>query len=244
MLSKVISEKGPMTYLSYLGHPIIRPYVMWYIRAGHKNMLVDTAIEAEDYKNYHPGFNNMPFEPVQSFEEALAKVDCKPDDIDIIIHTHLHMDHIYNSSKCRNAVIYVQEEELSFALHPHPIFEIVYPKEIIKNLNFKIIKGDQTILPGIAVMPVPGHTPGGQAVVVDTIKGKAVISGFCSIMENFNPPEDVKTKISPLASYPVIAPGIHTDLFQAYESVLKVKQVADIIIPLHDPEMALLEQIP
>jgi len=207
-------------------------------------MLVDTAIEAEDYKNYHPGFNNMPFEPIQSFEEALAKVDCKLDDIDIIIQTHLHMDHIYNSSKCRNAVIYVQEEELSFALNPHPIFEIVYPKEIIKNLNFKIIKGDKTILPGIAVMPVPGHTPGGQAVVVDTIKGKAVISGFCSIMENFNPPEDVKTKISPLASYPVIAPGIHTDLFQAYESGLKVKQVADIIIPLHDPEMALLEQIP
>jgi len=244
MLSKRNSEKEPMTYLSYAGQPIVRPYVMWYIRAGSKNVLVDTAIEAEDYRNYHPGFNNMPFEPVQTFEEALAKVDCAPDDIDIIIQTHLHMDHIYNSSKCRNAMIYVQEEELQFALHPHPIFEIVYPIEIIKKLNFKVIKGDQTILPGIAVMLVPGHTPGGQAVVVETRKGKAVISGFCCIMENFDPPEDVKTKISPFASYPVIAPGIHTDLFQAYQSVLRVKQIADIIIPMHDPDMALREQIP
>jgi len=244
MLSKVLSEKGPMTYLAYPGHTIIRPYVMWYIRVGDKNVLVDTAIEAEDYRNYHPGFNNMPFESVQTFEEALAKVDCVPDDIDIIIQTHLHMDHIYNTSKCKNAVIYVQEEELQFALHPHPIFEIVYPREVIKNLNFKVIKGDQKILPGITVMLVPGHTPGGQAVVVDTKKGKAVISGFCSIMENFYPPEDVKTKISPFASYPVIAPGIHTDLFQAYESVLRVKQVADIIIPLHDPDMAERDQIP
>jgi N-acyl homoserine lactone hydrolase len=91
---------------------------------------------------------------------------------------------------------------------------------------------------------VPGHTPGSQAVVVGTTKGKAVISGFCSIMENFDPPEDVKTKISPFASYPVIAPGIHTDLFKAYESTLKVKQIADIIIPLHDPNMASREQIP
>jgi len=244
MLSKVISEKGPMTYLAYPGHAIIRPYVMWYIRAGDKNVLVDTAIEAEDYKNYHPGFNKMPFEPVQTFEQALAKVDCVPDDIDIIIQTHLHMDHIYNTSKCKNAVIYVQEEELQFALHPHPIFEIVYPREVIRNLNFKVINGDQIILPGITVMLVPGHTPGGQAVVVDTTKGKAVISGFCSIMENFTPPEDVKTKISPFASYPVIAPGIHTDLFQAYESVLRVKQIADIIIPMHDPDMAEMDQIP
>jgi len=154
------------------------------------------------------------------------------------------MDHIYNTPKCRNAVVYVQEKELEFSLNPHPIFEIVYPREIIESINFSIINGEKTILPGISVMPVPGHTPGGQAVIVETIRGKAVISGFCSIMENFNPPEDVKTKISPFASYPVIAPGIHTDLFKAYESVLKVKQVADIIIPLHDPEMALLEQIP
>ena len=244
MLSKVISEKAPMTYLAYPGQHIVRPYVMWYIRAGDKHVLVDTAIEAEDYRNYHPGFNNMPFESVQNFQEALAKVDCKPDDIDIIIQTHLHMDHIYNTSKCKNALVYVQEDELKFALNPHPIFEIVYPREVIKKLNFKVIEGDQTILPGIDVMVVPGHTPGGQAVVVDTAKGKAVISGFCSIMENFNPPEDVKTKVSPFASYPVIAPGIHTDLFQAYESVLRVKQVADIVIPLHDPKMAELQQIP
>jgi N-acyl homoserine lactone hydrolase len=89
-----------------------------------------------------------------------------------------------------------------------------YPREIIKRLNFEVVQGDQVILPGIAVMPVPGHTPGCQAVVVETTKGKAVISGFCSIMENLNPPEDVKTKISPFASYPVIAPGIHTDSFR------------------------------
>lgn len=244
MLSKVLSEMAPMTYLAYSGQSIVRPYVMWYIRAGDKHVLVDTAIEAEDYRNYHPGFSNMPFEPVQTFEEALGKVDCVPDDIDIIIQTHLHVDHMYNTPKCKNAVVYVQEKELQFALNPHPIFEIGYPKEIIKKLKFEIIEGDQTILPGIAVMLVPGHTPGGQAVVIETTKGKAVISGFCSIMENFNPPKDVKTKISPLATYPVIAPGIHTNLFQAYNSVFRVQQVADIIIPLHDPYLALKEQIP
>jgi N-acyl homoserine lactone hydrolase len=244
MLSKVTSEKGPMTYLAYPGHPVIRPYVMWHIQAGDKHVLVDTAIEAEDYRNYHPGFSTMPFEPVQSFEDALAKVGCAPDDIDMVIQTHLHMDHIYNTSKCRNAAIYVQKKELEFAMNPHPIFEIIYPRDIIKDLTFEIIDGEKTILPGIAVMPVPGHTPGCQAVIVDTTEGKAVISGFCSIMENFYPPEDVKTKVTPFASYPVIAPGIHTDLFRAYESVLRVKEIADIVIPMHDPDMAERDHIP
>ena len=93
-------------------------------------------------------------------------------------------------------------------------------------------------------MPVPGHSPGCQAVIVETSKGKAVISGFCSIMENFDPPEDVKVTVSPFATYPVIAPGIHTNLFQGYDSAMKVKQIADIIIPMHDMDMALMKEIP
>jgi N-acyl homoserine lactone hydrolase len=244
MISKVLSEKGPMTYLAYASEPIIRPYVMWYVQASNKHVLIDTAIEAEDYRNFHPGFNRLPFQEVQTFEEALSKVSCKPDDIDIIIQTHLHMDHVYNTPKCKRATIYVQKHELEFALSPHPIFEVVYPREILRKLKFEVIEGDHEILPGISVLFVPGHTPGCQAVVVETSRGRAVISGFCSIKENFYPPTDIKTKISPLASYPVIAPGVHTDLFEAYESALRVKQMADIIIPLHDPEMAQMEHIP
>jgi hypothetical protein len=63
-------------------------------------------------------------------------------------------------------------------------------------------------------------------------------------MDNFYPPEDVRTSVSPFATYPVIAPGIHSDLYQAYSSALKIKEIADIIIPVHDPEMALRKEIP
>ena len=115
MLAKMNSEKGPMTYLTYYGQPIVRPYVMWYIQAGEKHVLVDTSIETQDYRNYQPGFKDFPLEPIQTFEEALATVDCTPGNIDIIIHTHLHMDHIYNTPKCKNATIYVQQKELEFA---------------------------------------------------------------------------------------------------------------------------------
>ena len=244
LLATVAAEKGPMTYMVYPGEPIIRPYVMWYIRAGNKNVLVDSAIEAEDYRLFHPAFEHMPFKAVQSFTQALSTVGCTPDDIDIIIQTHLHVDHMYNSDKCHRAKIYVQEEELKFALNPHPIFDVFYAAEKLKRLNFEVIKGDQVILPGIEVMFAPGHTPGCQSVIVDTAKGKAAITGFCTIMDNFTPPKDAKTRISPFATYPVIAPGIHTNLFDAYESALKIKKLADVIIPVHDPELAMKEVLP
>lgn len=244
LLSKRPSEKGHMTYLSYVGQPFITPYVFWHIRAGKTNVLVDTAIEAEDYRNLHLTFRKMPIQPVQTFEQALARVGCTPDDIDIVIQTHLHMDHAYNTSRCKRAVVYCQDEEIGFAQNPHPVQEILYYREIFEQIHFEVVRGPKEILPGIAVLPVPGHTPGCQAVIISTEKGKAVISGFCSIRENFFPPADVKMTVSPLATYPIIAPGIHTDAIQAYESVLRVKEIADIIIPMHDPDLAEVEHIP
>jgi glyoxylase-like metal-dependent hydrolase (beta-lactamase superfamily II) len=244
LLATVQAEKGPMTYMVYHSQPVIRPYVMWYIRAGGKNVLVDSAIEAEDYRLFHPAFEHMPFKEVQSFTQALASVGCTPDDIDIIIQTHLHLDHMYNSDKCHRAKIYVQEEELKFALNPHPIFDVFFASEKIKKLNFEVIRGNKVILPGIKVMLAPGHTPGCQSVIVDTAQGKAVITGCCTIMENFTMQKDAKIRISPFATHPVIAPGIHTNLFDAYESSLKIKKLADIIIPMHDPEFAARETLP
>ena len=244
VLCQYLGETSAMTYMTRAGKQIFRPFVMWYIKAGGKNVLIDTSMEAEDFRNYHPAYRHLHIEHIQTFEEALAKVGCAPEDIEIVIQTHLHMDHVYNTKKCTNATIYVQRAELEFALNPHPIFEVIYPTDLIRELNFEIIEGDQSILPGIAVELLPGHSPGCQAVLVQTSKGKAAITGFCAIMDNFNVPPDVKETASPLATYPAIAAGIHTDLFQAYDSAVRMKEMGAIIIPSHDPQMAFIDQIP
>ena len=49
---------------------------------------------------------------------------------------------------------------------------------------------------------------------MDTPKGRAIISGLCTIQMNFEPPEQL-SKI-----WPVITPGIHSDVEQAYESLM------------------------
>ena len=72
-----------------------------------------------------------------------------------------------------------------------------------------------------------------QNILVDT-----------AIQENFYPGEDIREKGSPTAGYPVMIPGIHFDAFKAYASVCKIKKMADLVLPIHDPEIMDLEVIP
>ena len=56
---------------------------------------------------------------------------------------------------------------------------------------------------GVRLMLTPGHSPGGQSVVVDTDDGTYVIAGMCTIRDNFYPPEEVLAK----GTYKVIPAG-------------------------------------
>jgi len=58
-------------------------------------------------------------------------------------------------------------------------------------------------------------------------------------LENFFPPPEIIAK-----GIEIVAPGIHTDVLKAYDSVLKVKRLADIVIPLHEPKFLDIERIP
>jgi glyoxylase-like metal-dependent hydrolase (beta-lactamase superfamily II) len=243
-LTRIQADKGIMTYLTYYGEKIWRPYIFWIIEGAGQNILVDTAIHADQYQGYHRGFRDLPFEPLLTFEQALSKFSLRPEDIDLVIQTHLHFDHCFNTSKCKNAKVLVQEEELKFAREPHPAFSVLYSQSLLEGLNFETIRGRKILSPGIEVIPVPGHSPGCQAVSVATDAGRAVITGFCCIKENFFPAEDIQERITPFAGYPVMVPGIHYDVIRAYESLLKIKEMADIIIPMHEPDLMNVETIP
>jgi N-acyl homoserine lactone hydrolase len=179
---------------------------------------------------------------IYKFEEGLAKWGLKPADIDIVIHTHLHNDHCENDDKCINAVFYVHEKELESIHNPHPLdFRYMedYILDIEKKGQIKKLNEDTEIVPGIKMIHTPAHTEGGMTVLIDTEKGKAAITGFCLIMENFNPPPKIKAM-----EMEVIPPGTSINPKQAYDIMLKVRDMADILIPLHEPMFASIDTIP
>lgn len=239
VLSKYTGEKGVMTFLTDYGKTILRPFVMWVIEGYDKNILVDTAIEANDYRNYHPKFKNLDLEHIMTFEEALESVNLTADRIDIVIQTHLHFDHCYNTGKCKRARVLVQQAEWEFMDNPVP-FEGVYRKSLMDGVNAELIRGDHPLCDGITILSTPGHSAGGQAVSVDTEKGKAVISGLCGTKENFYPASP-----NPMAgTSDIILPGIMMDAVKSHSSMRRIKSMADIILPLHDPEVLGMKSIP
>src|SRR3972149_878825 len=59
--------------------------------------------------------------PEQRPLAALARLGIRPEDIDIVINTHLHWDHCYNNHLFPRATIYAQRAELQYAIAPLPL---------------------------------------------------------------------------------------------------------------------------
>ena len=233
-LLKIKTPKAINTYL-YDTTKIIDNYsYSWYIEDGKEQILVDVSCPAEVMSE-----RGFPAETIQTPFEALEMMGTSPDEIDKVIVTHLHIDHIGFGYLYKNAKFIVQKAELETAFNPHPIQRSSYrDRTVFENLNFEVVEGDSEIADGLRVLFTPGHTAGTQSVMVETEKGKVVIAGMCSIRENFEPPEAITRFM------PVIATGIHLDARQSFDSLLRVKDEADIVIPPHDPEFANLNTIP
>jgi glyoxylase-like metal-dependent hydrolase (beta-lactamase superfamily II) len=114
-----------------------------------------------------------------------------------------------------------------------------YILDIEENGQIESVICDKEILPGIQVIHTPVHTDGGLTVLIDTPKGKAAITGFCVIKENFCPPKEIRAM-----EMDVIPPGTCVHTYEAYDIMTKVKNMAEILLPLHEPEFAALESIP
>jgi len=82
------------------------------------------------------------------------------------------------------------------------------------------VKGEVEIRPGIRTLPVPGHTPGSQAILVDTDKGRYVIAGD-AVFTYENLERD-------------IPPGFHHDVDHSMESMELLRSRADHVLPSHD----------
>ncbi|SDL06923.1 Metallo-beta-lactamase superfamily protein [Maridesulfovibrio ferrireducens] len=231
-------DKGMMTYQQGYGTPYIIPIYCWYLEGGDKKILVDTGemqpIISEERERDLGG-------KIYTFEDGLAKYGLKPEDIDIVVHTHLHNDHCENDYKCVNAKIYAHRKELEHAHNPHPLdFRYLedYIEDVEENGQVEIVDADCEIVPGIRVMHTPVHTEGGLTVLIDTEGGLAAITGFCVIMENFYPPLEVTGM-----EMEVIPPGTCVNTYKAYDIMLQVKSLADILIPLHEPSFAKVDTV-
>ncbi len=223
--------KPVLTYMYGFGKTIRVPIVMWAIEGARERVLIDTGCGGpQRSSDYHRLLEQT---EGQQPKTALEKLGWNPEDIDLVILTHLHWDHCGNNRLFKRAEFLVQEGELRYAISPLPIHARAYetphigtsPLWIDTFSQFKPIRGDREVGPGISVVHLPGHSPGFQGVIVETAKGPYLIGGDCiPLYENWFGNEEEKH----------IPPGVHTALFPCYQSLEKVEAIGATVLPGHD----------
>src|SRR3954454_300769 len=104
--------------------------------------------------------------------------DLDPAGIDIVVNTHLHFDHCGGNHLFAGKPIYVQRRELDDARgEDYTIPEWVDPPGV----EYVPVDGELQLLPGLRLVPAPGHTDGMQVVVVETGGRPVVVGGDVAI---------------------------------------------------------------
>jgi glyoxylase-like metal-dependent hydrolase (beta-lactamase superfamily II) len=145
------------------------------IRTGKQTVLVETGMGNKLSERMIKFYG----QPAQLLGN-LSSAGIAPEDIDIVINTHLHFDHCgWNTTRDKNGKIvstfprakyYAPEGEWQYARHPSARDSISYISDNYDPLaasgQMTLLKGGEEIVPGISVKTFPGHTASMQGVVV------------------------------------------------------------------------------
>jgi glyoxylase-like metal-dependent hydrolase (beta-lactamase superfamily II) len=146
------------------------------VRTGKKNILIETGIGNKLSEKMVRIYG----QPAKLLENLHA-AGITPDDIDIVISSHLHFDHCgWNSVRKDGKIIptfprakyYAPEGEWQYARHPSVRDAISFISEnydpLVESGQMTLLKGGEEIVPGISVKTFPGHTAHMQGVFVES----------------------------------------------------------------------------
>jgi N-acyl homoserine lactone hydrolase len=98
--------------------------------------------------------------------------------VDIVVNTHLHFDHCGGNHLFAGRPIYVQRRELEDA---HAEGYTIREWVDAPGVRYEQVDGEVEVLPGLRVVPAPGHTRGLQVVVVETAGRPLVVGGDVAV---------------------------------------------------------------
>jgi glyoxylase-like metal-dependent hydrolase (beta-lactamase superfamily II) len=146
------------------------------VRTGKQNVLIETGI-GNKLSDKMVRIYGQPAKLLQN----LHTVGIAPEDIDIVINTHLHFDHCgWNTVRKDGRIMptfpdakyYAPEGEWQYARHPTERDAISFISEnydpLVESGQMTLLSGGEEIVPGISVRTFPGHTAHMQAVIVES----------------------------------------------------------------------------
>jgi len=173
-------ERSGLFYDEFSGDRVRIPIACWLVCTSDAMILFDTGLSPRAV----PGL--LRSDPLARFTEEdllvhrLDLVGLEPDNVDMVVLSHLHFDHCGRNTVRRGTGIvatfpkakyYVQHGEWEHA-HQNQRDAVSYLSDnydhLVESGQMQLMHGSQEIAPGISVRVLPGHTRDMQAVIIQS----------------------------------------------------------------------------
>ena len=208
------------------------PVYAFFVDHPDGKVMIDTGFDKAWVERKLP-FEKPEQSEDQTIEAQLAKIGVKPEEIDIVINSHLHFDHCSNNKLFPQATFYFSKSELRHAYVPDPWERLGYDPDLVVMPGMKTELLDlghyeYEVLPGITLIETPGHSAGHLSVIL-------------------RPGGDTPPMVFPIdVAYTrhnledKVLMGLHSDPLELLDSMNRIeniaKKIGGKIFYSHDPE--------
>ena len=150
--------------------PRVEPCLAYAVRLGPAVggfLLFDTGIGSDPDVDAHYRPRRQPL------REALAAHGIRLEEVTHVSNCHLHFDHCGGNPDLAGRPVFVQRRELEAA---RTTVDYTLPR-LVEDDHHVVLDGEAQILPGLHLVPTPGHTDGHQSLVIKQSDGSVVVAG-------------------------------------------------------------------
>jgi N-acyl homoserine lactone hydrolase len=154
--------------------------------------------------------------------EALDRRALTPADIDLVVLTHGHWDHVQNIDVFDHAPLLLHPDERRYCQRPHrnDWATPAWTGAILERMELRDIADGEDLIPGVTIVELAGHSAGSVGIAVANADGVSLLTGdalhYASV---------AVTRRNPLVFW---------DENQAEAAIGRALDLADVIYPGHD----------
>ncbi len=150
------------------GAPRVEPCLGYLVDHPDGLVLMDTGMGSQPEVDAH-------YRPRRrALSAALADAGARTEDVRLVVNCHLHFDHCGGNPQLAGRPILTQRRELAAARG----VDYTLPELVdAPGMRYEELDGEAEVLPGVLVVPTPGHTAGHQSLVVRRDDGTIVVAG-------------------------------------------------------------------
>ena len=221
-------EKSGLFYGERSAERVPLPIACYLVKTTDGTILFDTGVSPRAVSGLMRNDPMARFTDEDLLVHRLDSLHLAPNDIDLVVLSHLHFDHAGGAELFPKSELIVQRDEYAAALYPPPFLEGFYYRKNfdLPSHRWRHLDGDAELAPGVTALRTDGHTPGHQSLLIELPSSAPVIlAGDCCYWQEHLDAERV--------------PGVVWSPSAALHSIKRLKTLARLInarvFPGHDP---------